>query len=157
MEDPSNRSRLGKLLRFHSSHGKNMTSLEEYVSRAKEGQSHIYWLAGANRKEVESSPFVERLLAQGYEVLYMTEAVDEYAVSSLPEFDGKKFQNIAKEGFSLDSSEAAKAKLEETKKSYEPLTNWLKSGPLKERIEKAVISERLRKSPCALVSLHSWN
>lgn len=153
MEDPSNRSRLGKLLRFHSSHSKNLTSLEEYISRAKEGQTHIYWLAGANRKEVERSPFVERLLAKGYEVLYLVEAVDEYAISSLPEFEGKKFQNIAKEGFTLDSSESAKAKMEEYKKQYEPLTNWLKTGPLKDRIEKAVVSERLKKSPCALVSL----
>lgn len=157
MEDPSNRSRLGKLLRFHSSNGKNLTSLEEYVSRAKENQAYIYWLAGTNREEVENSPFVERLLGQGYEVLYMIEAVDEYAVSSLPEFNGKKFQNIAKEGFTLDSSDAAKAKLEELKKNYEPLTNWLKTGPLKERIEKAVVSERLKKSPCALVAnIFGW-
>lgn len=94
MEDPSNRSRLGKLLRFQSSAGKNLTSLEEYVARMKPKQSHIFWLAGANRAEVEQSPFVERLLARGYEVLFMVEPVDEYAISSLPEYDGKKFQVI---------------------------------------------------------------
>lgn len=152
MEDPSNRSRLGKLLRFHSSASKNMTSLEEYVARMKPKQSHIFWLAGASRDEVENSPFVERLIARGYEVLYMIEAVDEYAISSLPEFDGKKFQNIAKEGFTLDSSDDAKAKLEALTKKFEPLTKWLSDVALKNRITKATISERLRKSPCALVA-----
>jgi len=152
MEDPSNRSRLGKLLRFHSSAGKNMTSLEEYVARMKPKQSHIFWLAGASRDEVENSPFVERLLARGYEVLYMIEAVDEYAISSLPEFSGKKFQNIAKEGFTLDTSDDAKAKLETLTKKFEPLTKWLSDVALKNRITKAVISERLRQSPCALVA-----
>ncbi|XP_031633734.1 endoplasmin homolog [Contarinia nasturtii] len=152
MEDPSNRSRLGKLLRFQSSAGKNLTSLEDYVGRMKSKQSHIFWLAGANRDEVENSPFVERLLARGYEVLYMVEPVDEYAISSLPEFGGKKFQNIAKEGFTLDSSDDAKAKLESLNKQFEPLTKWMSEEALKGRITKAVISERLRKSPCALVA-----
>lgn len=157
MEDPSNRSRLSKLLRFQSSAGKDLASLEEYVERMKPKQTHIYWLAGSNRAEVESSPFVERLLARGYEVLYMVEPVDEYAISSLPEFDGKKFQNIAKEGFSLDDSEEGKAKMEELKKSYESLTKWLNDVALKDRISKAVVSERLRKSPCALVAnMFGW-
>lgn len=157
MEDPSNRSRLGKLLRFYSSAGENMTSLDEYVERMKPKQTHVYWLAGASRAEVESSPFVERLIARGYEVLYMIEAVDEYAISSLPEFNGKKFQNIAKEGFTIDDSENAKAKLEEQKKSYEPLTKWLNEEALKDRITKAVVSERLKKSPCALIAnMFGW-
>lgn len=157
MEDASNRSRLGKLLRFQSSASKNLTSLDEYVERMKPKQTHIYWLAGANRAEVESSPFIERLLARGYEVLYMVEPVDEYAISSLPEFDGKKFQNIAKEGFTLEDSDEAKAKFEELKKSFESLTKWLNDVALKDRISKAVISERLRQSPCALVAnMFGW-
>lgn len=157
MEDPSNRSRLAKLLRFQSSHGtdkSDLTSLEEYVSRMKAKQEHIYWLAGASRAEVEKSPFVERLLARGYEVLYLVEAVDEYSIAALPEFDGKKFQNIAKEGFTLDSD---KTKSEELKKQYEPLTKWLNDVALKDRITKAILSERLNQSPCALVAgMFGW-
>lgn len=157
MEDPSNRSRLAKLLRFHSSNGKELTSLEEYVGRMKAKQDHIYWLAGASRAEVEKSPFVERLLARGYEVLYLVEAVDEYAIAALPEFDGKKFQNVAKEGFTLDESEASKSKFDELKKEFEPLTKWLDDVALKDRITKAVLSERLSDSPCALVAgLFGW-
>ena len=68
----------------------------------KPSQQYIYYIAGSSEEEVKKSPFVERLDKKGYEVLYLTEAVDEYAISALPEFDGKKFQNVAKEGFSLD-------------------------------------------------------
>lgn len=157
MEDPSNRSRLAKLLRFQSSNSKDLTSLEEYVKRMKSKQEHIYWLAGSNRAEVEKSPFVERLLARGFEVLYLVEAVDEYSISSLPEFDGKKFQNVAKEGFSLSESETSKAKFEELKTTYEPLTKWLNDIGLKDKITKAQISERLSNSPCALVAgMFGW-
>jgi len=69
MEDHSNRTRLAKLLRFYSSNSDTeMTSLAEYVERMKEKQEHIYFIAGSSRKEVETSPFVERLLKKGYEV-----------------------------------------------------------------------------------------
>lgn len=157
MEDPSNRSRLAKLLRFHSSNGNELTSLEDYVSRMKAKQDHIYWLAGANRQEVENSPFVERLLARGYEVLYLVEAVDEYSIASLPEFDGKKFQNVAKEGFTLSETDHSKAKTEELKNTFQPLTKWLSNVALKDQITKAVVSERLSNSPCALVAgLFGW-
>ncbi|KAM8703948.1 hypothetical protein ACLKA7_008556 [Drosophila subpalustris] len=152
MEDPSNRSRLAKLLRFQTSHDKSVTSLAEYVERMKSKQEHIYYIAGANRAEVEKSPFVERLLSKGYEVLYLVEAVDEYCISALPEFDGKKFQNVAKEGFKLNESEKSKEKFETLKSTFEPLVKWLNDVALKDQISKAQISERLSNSPCALVA-----
>merc|ERR1739844_872169 len=94
IEDTANRTRLAKLLRFTSSNGK-LTSLAEYVERMKDKQESVFYMAGASKDEVEKSPFVERLLKKGYEILYLTEAVDEYAISALPEFEGKKFQNVA--------------------------------------------------------------
>jgi HSP90 family molecular chaperone len=75
------------IFRFMSSSGK-LTSLQDYVSRMKDKQESIFYMAGASKEEVEKSPFVERLLKKGYEVLYLTEAVDEYAISALPEFEG---------------------------------------------------------------------
>lgn len=84
--------------------------------------------------KVENSPFSERLLKKGYEVLYLTEPVDEYCIQSLPEFEGKKFQNIAKEGLTLDESEKAKERKEELEKQYEPLTEWLKETALKDKV-----------------------
>merc|ERR1712117_71379 len=90
---------------------------------------------------------------KGYEVLYLTEAVDEYAISAIPEFEGKKFQNVAKEGFSIDGdTEAAKERKNEIKERFEPLTKWMQGDALKDHILKAEISERLDKSPCALIT-----
>ncbi|XP_035208387.1 endoplasmin-like [Stegodyphus dumicola] len=153
IEDPSNRTRLAKLVRFLSSHDtKNYTSLSEYVERMKEKQEHIYYMAGASLDEVEKSPFVERLLKKGYEVLYLTEPVDEYAISALPEFEGKKFQNVAKDGLRLDEGEKAKELQETLNKEYEPLIKWLEDDALKDKITKATVSQRLHSSPCALVA-----
>ncbi|XP_052750532.1 endoplasmin [Galleria mellonella] len=151
MEDPSNRSRLAKLLRFHSSRSSEMTFLADYVARMRPGQTHIYYIAGASRAEVERSPFAERLVRRGYEVLYLTEAVDEYCLSSLPEYDGKKFQNIAKEIFDLEESEQQKERLEGYKKQFEPLTRWL-AERLSAYITRATVSRRLARSPAALAA-----
>ncbi|XP_050304833.1 endoplasmin [Anthonomus grandis grandis] len=157
IEDPANRTRLAKLLMFLSSNSDKQTSLADYVSRMKPKQDKIFYIAGSSKEEVQKSPFVERLLRKGYEVLYLTEAVDEYAISAIPEFEGKKFQNVAKEGFSLTEAEGGKERLEQLQKSYEPLTKWLAEEGLKEHIAKATVSERLSDSPCALVaSMFGW-
>ncbi|XP_036962873.1 endoplasmin [Acanthopagrus latus] len=159
IEDHSNRTRLAKLLRFQTSNSDTvLASLEQYVERMKEKQDKIYFMAGTSRKEAESSPFVERLLKKGYEVIYLTEPVDEYCIQALPEFDGKRFQNVAKEGVKFDESDKAKENREALEKEYEPLTTWLKDKALKDKIEKAVLSQRLTKSPCALVaSQYGWS
>ncbi|KHJ46467.1 Hsp90 protein [Trichuris suis] len=158
-EDPTNRTRLSKLIRFQSSnHPSNLTSLGEYVERMSERQKVIYYLAGTSREEVESSPFVERLLKKGIEVLFLVDPVDEYCMNSLPEFDGKKFQNVAKEGLNLEMGEKGKERQEKLEKEYSDLILWLKDSALKDKIEKAVISQRLTKSPCALVaSAWGWS
>ncbi|XP_026874400.2 endoplasmin [Electrophorus electricus] len=159
IEDHSNRTRLAKLLRFQTSHSETeLASLEQYVERMKEKQDKIYFMAGTSRKEAESSPFVEALLKKGYEVVYLTEPVDEYCIQALPEFDGKRFQNVAKEGVKFDESDKAKEKREALEKEFEPLTTWMKDTSLKDKIEKAVLSQRLTKSPCALVaSQYGWS
>lgn len=102
---------------------------------------------------------MERLLKKGYEVLFLVEPVDEYCIQSLPEFEGKKFQNVAKEGLTIDDSEKAKERKEAMEKEYEPLTKWLQElDSLKEKISKATVSDRLTKSPCALVaSTYGWS
>uniref|UniRef100_A0A671RU46 Endoplasmin n=1 Tax=Sinocyclocheilus anshuiensis TaxID=1608454 RepID=A0A671RU46_9TELE len=159
IEDHSNRTRLAKLLRFQTSHHETTpSSLEQYVERMKEKQDKIYFMAGTSRKEAESSPFVERLLKKGYEVIYLTEPVDEYCIQALPEFDGKRFQNVAKEGVKFDESGKAKEQREALEKEFEPLTTWMKEKSLKDSIEKAVLSQRLTNSPCALVaSQYGWS
>jgi len=153
VEDTPNRQRLAKLLMFHSSNNlANQTLLADYVTRMKPKQEHIYYAAAATKEEAEKSPFVERLIKKGYEVLLLGEAIDEYTISSLPEFDGKKFQNVAKEGLKIEEGEKAKERKESLVKQFEPLTKWLHENALKDKILKAEISDRLADSPVALVA-----
>merc|ERR1712045_315406 len=143
IEDTNNRTRLAKLLRFASSAG-SLTSLAEYVERMKDKQESIFYIAGGSKEEVEKSPFVGRLIKKGYEVLYLTEAVDEYAISALPEFEGKKFQNVAKERFNIDGdTDAAKERRAALDEKFDPLMKWLGEDALKDHILNAKVSERL--------------
>lgn len=159
VEDYPNKTRIAKLLRFKSSNSDKLTGLDEYIERMRDKQEHIYYMAGSSQKDVETSPFVERLLRKGYEVLYLTEPVDEYCMEALPEYEGKKFQNVAKEGLKFgDEGEDQKEQLEKLEEEYEPLTRWLQETALSGQIEKAVVSNRLTSSPCAVVAgQHGWS
>jgi len=86
------------------------------------------------------------------EVLYLVDPVDEYCMQSLPDFDGKMLMNVAKEGLKLDGSDKGKEQLKRDEEEFKPLTEWLKETALKDQIEKAVVSQRLHLSPCALVA-----
>lgn len=154
IEDSANRSRLAKLLQYQSSGLKEgeQTNFTDHIKRMREKQDVIYYIAATSYKEASTSPFVERLIKKGFEVLFMTDAIDEYAISSLPEFEGKRFQNVAKEGLKVDSSEKAKEKLEELNKKFTPLTKWLETDVLKDQVSKVTLSQRLHDSPCALVA-----
>ncbi|KAK6947826.1 Heat shock protein Hsp90 family [Dillenia turbinata] len=152
-EDSQNRAKLADLLRYHSTKsGEEMTSLKDYVTRMKEGQKDIYYITGESKKAVENSPFLERLKKKGYEVLFMVDAIDEYAVGQLKEYDGKKLVSATKEGLKLDDeTEEEKKKKEEKKKSFESLCKTIKDI-LGDKVEKVVVSDRIVDSPCCLVT-----
>ncbi|KAL9691926.1 hypothetical protein QQ045_012354 [Rhodiola kirilowii] len=152
-EDSQNRAKLADLLRYYSTKsGDEMTSLKNYVTRMKEGQKDIYYITGESRKAVENSPFLERLKKKGYEVLFMVDAIDEYAVGQLKEYDGKKLVSATKEGLKLDEEcEEEKKKREEKKKSFENLCKTIKDI-LGDKVEKVVVSDRIVDSPCCLVT-----
>ncbi|KAL3334573.1 hypothetical protein AABB24_031016 [Solanum stoloniferum] len=152
-EDSQNRAKLADLLRYQSTKsGDELTSLKDYVTRMREGQKDIYYITGESKKAVENSPFLERLKKKGYEVLFMVDAIDEYAIGQLKEYDGKKLVSVTKEGLKLDDeSEEEKKKKEEKKESFENLCKVIKDI-LGDRVEKVVVSDRIVDSPCCLVT-----
>lgn len=151
-EDSQNRTKLADLLRYHSTKsGDEMTSLKDYVTRMKEGQKDIYYITGESKKAVENSPFLERLKRKGYEVLFMVDAIDEYAIGQLKEYDGKKLVSATKEGLKLEETEEEKKKKEEKKAAFESLCKLMKDI-LGDKVEKVVVSDRIVDSPCCLVT-----
>merc|ERR1712017_65142 len=151
-EDSTNRAKIAKLLRYKSTKsGEEMTSLEDYVSRMDDNQPGIYYITGESHQSVKTSPFLEKLKKKGYEVLYMVDPIDEYAVQQLKEFEGKKLLSATKEGLDLADNEDEKKSFEEAKEKTEPLCKLMKEV-LGDKVEKVVVSSRLADSPCVLVT-----
>jgi molecular chaperone HtpG len=151
-EDSANRGKLAELLRYSSTKsGEEQTSLKDYIARMPESQKDIYYITGETKKAVESSPFIERCKKRNYEVLFMTDPIDEYAVQQLKEYDGKKLVSVTKEGLKFDETEEEKKAHEELKGDYANLCGLMKEI-LGDKIEKAVVSERLSEAPCCLVT-----
>lgn len=156
-EDSQNRAKLADLLRYHTSaSGDEACSLKEYVSRIKPNQKHIYYITGESKEQVANSAFVERVKKRGFEVVYMTEPIDEYVVQQLKEYDGKQLVSVTKEGLELPEDEEEKKKREEAKAKFEGLCKVMKSI-LDNKVEKVVVSNRLVESPCCIVtSQYGW-
>merc|ERR1712048_393390 len=157
-EDSNQRKKLAELLRYHSTNSEDeMTSLKDYVSRMQENQKDIYYITGESKEAVKNSAFVERLKARKFEVLYMTEAIDEYCIQQLKEYDGKNLVSITKEGLELPESEEDKKKFEEQKAEFATLCEEIKNI-LDKKVENVVLSNRLEKSPCCIVtSQYGWS
>lgn len=147
--EPEHKTRLSKLVRYESSTRAGLVSLAEAKAAMKEGQPALYYALGQSRKQIEASPHLEALKARGYEVLFMTDPVDHWAIEALAEFDGTKLVNVAAGDLDL----GAKPEGEEAKddgSSTSTLRERLRLL-LQDELAEVRVSDRLVESPACLV------
>jgi molecular chaperone HtpG len=151
--DFDNRDMLLRISSFASTHNnEELTTLPEYVERMKDGQEQIFFATGQSVDQLLKSPHLEAFNAKGYEVLLLTDPVDEIWVGSVPEFDGKPLQSVAKGEVDLDSeNEKSEAEREEQQKDFADLLTWLKET-LSEHVAEVRLSTRLTESPACLIT-----
>ena len=153
--EPGANEKLQDLILFQSSHSKGQwISLKEYLDRMKPDQKAIYFVTGESLSHIENSPYLEKLKKKDFEVLFMTDRVDPFVVSNLPEYQGKSLQSVTAENLDL-TSEAEKASEAETLKQaqekYKPLLEAMKEV-LKNQVQEVRVTSRLTESPVCLTS-----
>jgi HSP90 family molecular chaperone len=152
IEDGTNRARLTKLLRFKTSKNEDkFVSLEDYVERMAETQKNIYYLTGESIEKIKQVPVLYDAEKREVEVIFMTDAIDEYVTGHVTDFSGKKLVNLAKQGISEDESKTQKNIVKGRAEKYEGLTKWFKEL-LGDKVTKATITQRMTEEPLLVAS-----
>merc|ERR1712100_919805 len=163
-EDDSNRSKISKLLRFHTTKSEDkMINLDKYLDRMQESQESIYYMSGESLDTMKKAPALQMFLKKDLEVLMLSDHLDEPCIQKLADYEGKKFVSIQKADVKLDESEEEKKRFSKLKDMYKPLTDWWKDtltevtekGAMKDagvKIEKVEVSKRLTDSPVVVVT-----
>ena len=144
------KDQLQDLLLFKSTNNDEYTTLDEYVSRMKEGQDQIYFASGESIELIKKLPQMEKLQDKGYEVLYFTDDVDEFAANIMMEYKEKKFKSINQGDLDLDDEEEKKAKEEKTQENKSMLDKM--KDALGDKVKEVRLSSRLKSHPVCLVS-----
>lgn len=154
LDDFDNQDTILELLSLASTHDPDeLTTLHQYVERMKDGQSDIYYMTGESRSMIENSPHMEAFRAKGYEVLVLTDPVDEVWVERVGQFDGRSLQSIAKGQVDLDTEEEkknAESEREQQQKDFAALLTWL-GTKLEADVKEVRLSSRLTTSPACVV------
>ncbi len=145
-----NKDKLQDLLLFYSSTEKKLVTLKEYVGRMKEDQKVIYYASGETVDKVDLLPQVELLKDKGYEVLYLTDNVDEFVLQVLMNYDGKTFQNACSENLDLDSEEE-KEELKKANEDNKAMFDSMKEA-LNNEVQAVRFTHRLKNHPVCLTS-----
>ena len=143
---------LKDLIMFYSSTEKKLVTLEEYVSRMKEGQDNIYYACGENNDKLDNMPQVEVVKDKGYEILYLTEYVDEFALQTLTTYNAKKFVNVSNEELDLDTEEE-KQELEKANKDAKSMFEVMRKAIDNSNITDIKFTNRLKNHPVCLTSV----
>lgn len=144
-----NKDKLSDLIMFYSSKDKKLTTLKEYVSRMKEGQETIYYASGETVDKIDMLPQVEAVKDK-YEVLYLTEYVDEFSIMTLSEYDGKKFKNVSSENADL-STEEEKKHINEINDNNKDMLAEMKEI-LKDNVKEVKFTNKLKNHPVCLTT-----
>ena len=147
----ANKETLKDLLMFYSSTEKALVTLSEYVSRMKHEQKYIYYASGETVEQIDRLPQTELLKEKGYEILYLTDSIDEFALQVMREFDEKQFKSVSGEDLDIEESKEEKEAAEKQAEESKDLLQFMKES-LDGKVSEVKLSHRLKSHPVCLTS-----